>query len=109
MRPGTLTEEQERTLDFEGNALREMMKSDGWKVMAKIFHSTLQRYDSTHGIETLKALMARKDAISMLNDWMEAVVQKVSKLEHKETIRRAVREKLSRSGLVTIGEEDEER
>jgi len=110
MKNDALTKEQVEILDREGAALREMMKSEGWKVASKLFHSTLVRYDSTQGILTMKALLGRQDAIRMLNDWMEAIVQRVSRLTHNEAVRREVKERIGRSGIVTVDDagEDEE-
>lgn len=104
MKNGLLTKEQEELLDREGDKLREMMKSDGWAVMAKLFHSTVERYDSTHGLKTLKEMLARQDALAMMNAWMESVVQRVSRLEHKQEVARAVASRKAASGIITVEE-----
>ena len=104
---GLLAPEQEQILDREGAALREMMKSDGWKVMSKLFKSTVEMYDSTRGLKSLKEMLARQDALAMMNAWMEQVVQRVSRLEHKETMRREVKARVATSGMVHVGQEDE--
>ena len=109
MKKDILTIEQEQLLDREGDALREMMKSDGWKVMSKLFMGTVEMYDSTRGLSSLKQMLARQDALAMMNAWMEQVVQRVSRLDHKETVRREVRRRVADSGLVTVSDtEDEE-
>jgi hypothetical protein len=61
-------------------------------------------YDSTHGLKTLREMLARQDSIAMMNAWMEHIVQRVSNLEHKETVSRDMRARMSASGLVTIPE-----
>lgn len=103
-----LNARQEQLLDREGAALREMMKSDGWKVMSKLFKDTVEMYDSTRGLTSLKQMLARQDSLAMMNAWMEQVVQRVSRLEHKETVARDVRARVSTSGMVTIPEGDDE-
>lgn len=105
MKPNALLKEQEELLDREGAELREMMKSDGWKVMSKLFKMTVEGYDSTRGLKTLKEMLARQDALVMMNAWMEAVIQRVSRLEHKETVRREVSERASRNGMIVVEDE----
>lgn len=103
-----LTAQQEQLLDRDGAALREMMKSDGWKAMSKLFRDTVEMYDSTHGLTSLKQMLARQDALAMMNAWMEQVVQRVSHLEHKEAVARDVKARVSTSGMVTIPEGEDE-
>lgn len=107
MKKDILTERQEGLLDHEGAKLREMMNHEGWVVMSKLFKDTVEMYDSTHGLKTLKEMLARQDALAMMNSWMEAVVQRVKRLEHKEGISRMVHERVSRSGMLVV-EEDKE-
>lgn len=109
MKKSLLTIEQEQLLDREGRALREMMKHEGWTVMAKLFAGTLENYDSTQGLKSLKEMLARQDALAMMNAWMEQVVQRVSRLDHKETVSREVKARIERSGLVTVSEEEEDK
>ncbi len=97
-----LSKEQEALLDAEGHKLREMIRSEGWSIMIRLFKSTVAMYDSTRGLKTLKEMLARQDALAMMNAWMEAVVQRVSRLEHKESIRRDVHERASRSGTIVV-------
>lgn len=104
---GLLTPEQEQLLDLEGIALREMMRTDGWKVVSKLFKSTVESYDSTRGLKTLKDMLARQDALAMMNAWMEQVVQRVSRLDHKDAVRAEVRSRLAASGMVQVLPEDE--
>jgi len=104
----TLTEEQIRLLDAEGRHLRDMMQTEGWKILARLFTSTVERHDSIHGIKTLKEMLARQEAVAMMNEWMEAIIQRTSLLEHKAEIARQVHERKSMSGLVTVGEEKDD-
>ncbi len=106
MTQDVLSKKQQELLEAEGFKLREMMKHEGWAVMAKLFKSTVEHHDSTQGIKTLKELLAKQYALAMMNEWMEAVVQRVSGLEHKEAIRRDVHEKMSRSGMVVVSENE---
>lgn len=103
----TLTPEQQRLLDTEGKHLREMMLTEGWKVLCRLFKSTVERHDSIHGIKTLKEMLAKQEAVAMMNEWMEAIIQRTSLLEHKAEIARQVHERKSMSGLVTVAEEEE--
>ena len=105
MRNDALTQEQLVLLDEEGRKLREMMRTEGWAIMSKLWKSTLERYDSTQGLKSLKEMLARQDALAMMNAWMEAVIQRVSNLEHKEAVRREVEARVARSGMVTVDEE----
>lgn len=106
MRNPLLTQQQEELLDSEGRKLREMMKSEGWGIMSRLFKSTVERYDSTHGLTSLKQMLARQDALAMMNAWMEAVVQRVSRLEGKEDIRRQVEERKRTSGMIIVTENE---
>lgn len=110
MRPDALTPEQEAFLDKEGYALREMMGSDGWKILSRLFAETVASYDTTKGIRTVKELYARQDAIAMMNAWMEAIVRRTERLRHKESVKAQVKERMASSGLVRMEEvgEDEE-
>lgn len=102
MKQSALSEAQESLLNAEGDKLREMMRSEGWAVMSRLFKSTVEMYDSTRGLKTLKEMLARQDALAMMNAWMEAVVQRVARLEHKEAVSKEVRNRMAVSGLVRI-------
>lgn len=108
MNSTTLTKNQEQLLDLEGAKLREMMKSEGWAVMSKLFKMTVERYDSTQGIKTIKELLARQYSLAMMNEWMETVVQRVSRLDHNDAMRRMVNDRVSNSGMVIVNETDED-
>lgn len=99
-----LTAEQERQLDKEGHDLREMMKSDGWAVLSRAFTKTLAAYDTTRDITTVKELLARKDAIRMMNAWMEDLLHLVERLERKEDMRLSISRKISESGIMRVME-----
>lgn len=106
MNKNLLNAEQERLLDLEGDKLRTMMQSEGWVVMSKLFKGTVEMFDSTRGLKTLKEMLAKQDAIAMMNAWMEQVVQRVERLNHKDAMRREVRERASKSGMVVVSEEE---
>jgi hypothetical protein len=107
MRPNPFSKEQEAFLDAEGSKLRDMMKHEGWTVMSRLFKSTVEMYDSTHGLTTLKQVLARQDALAMMNAWMEMLVQRVSRLDGKEEVKRQVSERLAKSGMIVVSEEEE--
>ena len=108
MNKDLLNAEQEKLLDLEGAKLREMMKSEGWGVMSKLFKGTVEMFDSTHGLKTLKEMLARQDALAMMNAWMEQVVQRVSRLDHKDAVRKEVHERASKSGMIVVSEDEDE-
>lgn len=102
----TFNEAQERLFLEDGVRLRELMRHEGWPIMAKLFKMSVEAYDSTKGIKTLKELLARQDAIAMMNMWMEMVVQRVEKVKFRESIDLKKKEYRLKNGLVVLPEEN---
>ena len=75
--------EFEKALE-EARKVRETMKTEGWKIIEKIFDEGVESLDSLRGITTMKEVLGRQDASRILRKFMGSLTDIVDKVGEAE-------------------------